>query len=76
MVKVQIRDAQDRDKVYIDQIVLAFDPRLSKRIRIRKGRYDAKHRTYQIIDTDGVNEIVTDEPDQSSIVVYVTEIRD
>jgi hypothetical protein len=73
MVKVQFRDASDRSMVYIDEIYLPFDPRLEKRVRIRKRRYDAKHDTYQVIDFD--SDVILDDPTESKIVMYVTPIR-
>jgi len=75
MFKVQFRDATDHDRVLVDEIHLQFDPRLSPVLKLRKRAQDYKHNVYQVVSAQGVAEIVTDEPEQSGIIVYLKEIR-
>lgn len=75
MVKVQIRDANDHSRVFVDSITLSFDPRLSPYLRLRDGRYDAKHRMFQVVPDDSVSDIVEGDPSHSTVVIYVNEIR-
>lgn len=73
MVKVQFRDAADRSRVWVDEIYLPFDPRLEKRVRIRKAVHDAKYDAFQVVEFD--SDIYLDDPSKSRIVMYVTPIR-
>jgi hypothetical protein len=75
MFKVELRDATKPDRVIEKEIYLPFDPRLSALIRIKKRAWDAKDDLYQVVQGQGVAEIVTEEPDQSKIVVFLKEIR-
>jgi hypothetical protein len=76
MVRVQIRDAKDHGRVWIDDATLSFDPRLSPRIRLRESRNSVKYREFQIVTNEGHSDLVLGDLDQSRIVIYVSEITD
>lgn len=74
MFKVQFRDATKPDRVIVDEIHLAFDPRLSPTVRIKRKNWDAKYDSYQVVSGQGVAEVVLEEPGQSTVVVYLKSI--
>lgn len=75
MFKVQFRDADDHDRVLINEIRLGFDPRLSAYVRIRAKPESARADLYRVTAEDGISDVVTSDPDQSSIIVYLKEVR-
>lgn len=67
--RVQIRDARHRDRILVNTTYLPFDPRLSKRIRIRDHRDARDFRAYEVVDF--LDEVVVGDPAESGIVLYV-----
>lgn len=74
MLKVQFRDASDHDRVLVNEIYLAFDPRLSPTVELRRRARDAKCTKYQVVSAQGVADIAVEEPEQSSIIVYLKQV--
>jgi len=76
MFKVQFRGVTSNDRIPLDETVyLNFDPRLSARVRIRAHENSAKSTVYQVINDHGEADLVADNLDASSIVVYLKELR-
>lgn len=76
MFKVQFRGVTGNERIPLDDIVyLKFDPRLSAKVRIRATENSVKHTDFQIVPEEGVSDIVADNTDASTIVVYLKELR-
>jgi hypothetical protein len=76
MFKVQFRGVTGQERIPLDETVyLKFDPRLSAKVRIRPRESSAKYVDYQVVPEDGIADIVADNPDASTIVVYLKELR-
>lgn len=72
MFRVQFRDANNRSRIVVDTMLLPFDPRLGKEVRIRRRPSDTRCDTYQVVDH--LYEVVAQSPADSGVVVYVAKI--
>lgn len=72
MFKVQLRDANQPDKVLVGTMHLPFDPRDHKELRVRRRPNDLNHTSYRVVDH--IYEVITESPGESGIVVLVTKI--
>jgi hypothetical protein len=76
MFKVKFVGDTPAEYIPLDEYVnLRFDPRLSPRLRIRPSENSATTRLYEVVGNRGISDIVADDPDASTIVVYLKEVR-
>lgn len=70
VVKVQLRDAADRDKILVDKLFLPWIPQDQKELRIRATVNSARFDSYRVVDH--VYDIGLDDPAAGEVILYVT----
>ena len=73
MVKVQLRDATNPERVLEATFTVPFDPQDGSEIRVRDHARTDKHRAYRII-RHFVYEAVIGDPHESGVALLVTRL--
>jgi hypothetical protein len=73
VVKVQLRDASDRDKVLVKELFLPWIPQDQREVRIRNTVHSARYESYRVVDH--VYDIGLDDPGASEVLIFVTPVK-
>lgn len=71
-MKVQLRDAADRDKILVDKLFLPWIPQDQRELRIRRTKISARYDSYRVVDH--VYDVGLDDTGDAEVLVFVTPI--
>lgn len=74
MYRVQLRDANQPDKVLVETFNMPFDPQDGSELRVRRRARDERRVTHYRVVKHYIYEAVIDDPHEGGMALLVTEL--